>query len=263
MFISDERKKYLKNIKKDEIITIFFQVMILISFLVIWEILAYYKIVNTFLTSSPSLIFKTLGKLINSNDLFTHIKVTLLETIISFSLASIGGIVIASILWWNKRLAKVFDPYLTVINALPKVALGPLIIIWVGASTKSIIFMALLISLFLSIINIYHDFSETDKNYLILLKSLGASKKDLFFKVVLPSNFSNIINNLKINTSMAYIGVIMGELLVSKKGLGYLIMYGSQVFNINLVITSVFLLGVFAFLFYYAICLVEKMIIKK
>ena len=102
--------------------------------------------------------------------------------------------------------------------------------------------MALLISLFLSIINIYHDFSETDKNYLTLLKSLGASKKDLFFKVVLPSNFSNIINNLKINTSMAYIGVIMGELLVSKKGLGYLIMYGSQVFNINLVITSVFLL---------------------
>ena len=207
MFISDERKKYLKNIKKDKIITIFFQVMILISFLVIWEILAYYKIVNTFLTSSPSLIFKTLGKLINSNDLFTHIKVTLLETIISFSLASIGGIVIASILWWNKRLAKVFDPYLTVINALPKVALGPLIIIWVGASAKSIIFMALLISLFLSIINIYHDFSETDKNYLILLKSLGASKKNLFFKVVLPSNFSNIINNLKINTSMAYIGI--------------------------------------------------------
>lgn len=108
--------------------------------------------------------------------------------------------------------------------------------------------MALLISLFLSIINIYHDFSETDKNYLTLLKSLGASKKDLFFKVVLPSNFSNIINNLKINTSMAYIGVIMGELLVSKKGLGYLIMYGSQVFNINLVITSVFLLECLPFI---------------
>mgnify|MGYP004505451777 CR=1 FL=1 len=262
MFISNERKKYLKNIKKEKIFIIFFQVMILISFLVIWEIFAKFKVINTFLASSPSLIFKTLGKLVAS-DLFTHIKVTLLETIISFSLASIGGIVIASILWWNKRLAKIFDPYLTVINALPKVALGPLIIIWVGASTKSIIFMALLISLFLSIINIYHDFSETDKNYLTLLKSLGASKKDLFFKVVLPSNFSNIINNLKINTSMAYIGVIMGELLVSKKGLGYLIMYGSQVFNINLVITSVFLLGVFAFLFYYIICLVERIVVKK
>ena len=262
MFISKERKKYLKNIKKEKIFIIFFQIMILISFLVIWEVLAKFKIINTFLASSPSLIFKTLGKLVASNDLFTHIKVTLLETIISFSLATIGGIVIASILWWNKHLAKIIDPYLTVINALPKVALGPLIIIWVGASTKSIIFMALLISLFLSIINIYHDFSETDKNYLTLLKSLGASKKDLFFKVVLPNNFSNIINNLKINTSMAYIGVIMGELLVSKKGLGYLIMYGSQVFNINLVITSVFLLGVFAFFFYYIICLIEIVAIK-
>ncbi len=262
MSISNERRKYLKDIKKEKRFIIFFQVIILISFLIIWEVLAKFKIINTFLTSSPSLIVKTLSSLTTSNDLFTHIKVTLLETIVSFSLASFGGIVIASILWWNKRLAKVVDPYLTVINALPKVALGPLIIIWIGASTKSIIFMALLISLFLSIINIYHDFSETDKNYLILLKSLGASKKDLFFKVVLPSNFSNIINNLKINTSMAYIGVIMGELLVSKKGLGYLIMYGSQVFNINLVITSVFLLGIFAFLFYYIICLIEKIVIK-
>lgn len=262
MSISNERRKYLKDIKKEKRFIIFFQVIILISFLIIWEVLARFKIINTFLTSSPSLIVKTLSSLTTSNDLFTHIKVTLLETIVSFSLASFGGIVIASILWWNKRLAKIVDPYLTVINALPKVALGPLIIIWIGASTKSIIFMALLISLFLSIINIYHDFSETDKNYLILLKSLGASKKDLFFKVVLPSNFSNIINNLKINTSMAYIGVIMGELLVSKKGLGYLIMYGSQVFNINLVITSVFLLGIFAFLFYYIICLIEKIVIK-
>ncbi len=262
MSISNERRKYLKDIKKEKRFIIFFQVIILISFLIIWEVLARFKIVNTFLTSSPSLIVKTLSSLTTSNDLFTHIKVTLLETIVSFSLASLGGIVIASILWWNKRLAKIVDPYLTVINALPKVALGPLIIIWIGASTKSIIFMALLISLFLSIINIYHDFSETDKNYLILLKSLGASKKDLFFKVILPSNFSNIINNLKINTSMAYIGVIMGELLVSKKGLGYLIMYGSQVFNINLVITSVFLLGIFAFLFYYIICLIEKIVIK-
>lgn len=262
MSISNERRKYLKDIKKEKRFIIFFQVIILISFLIIWEVLARFKIINTFLTSSPSLIVKTLSSLTTSNDLFTHIKVTLLETIVSFSLASFGGIVIASILWWNKRLAKIVDPYLTVINALPKVALGPLIIIWIGASTKSIIFMALLISLFLSIINIYHDFSETDKNYLILLKSLGASKKDLFFKVVLPSNFSNIINNLKINTSMAYIGVIMGELLVSKKGLGYLIMYGSQVFNINLVITSVFLLGMFAFLFYYIICLIEKIVIK-
>lgn len=262
MSISNERRKYLKDIKKEKRFIIFFQVIILISFLIIWEVLARFKIINTFLTSSPSLIVKTLSSLTTSNDLFTHIKVTLLETIVSFSLASLGGIVIASILWWNKHLAKIVDPYLTVINALPKVALGPLIIIWIGASTKSIIFMALLISLFLSIINIYHDFSETDKNYLILLKSLGASKKDLFFKVVLPSNFSNIINNLKINTSMAYIGVIMGELLVSKKGLGYLIMYGSQVFNINLVITSVFLLGIFAFLFYYIICLIEKIVIK-
>ena len=263
MSISDERKKYLKKIRKNKRIIFISRLSIIAIFLIAWEMLARYNIINTFLSSSPSNVFNTTISLFKDGSLLHHILITLYEVLVSFIIATVIGIVVATILWKNKILAKIVDPYLTVINALPKVALGPLIIIWVGASTKSIIFMALLISLFLSIINIYHSFKETDKNYLILLKSLNASKKDLFFKVVLPGNFSNIINNLKINTSMAYIGVIMGELLVSKKGLGYLIMYGSQVFNINLVITSVFLLGVFAFLFYYVICLVEKKFIKK
>ena len=189
--------------------------------------------------------------------------VTLYETVVSFLIVTILSLLVSTLLWFSRRLAKILDPYLTVLNSLPKVALGPLIIIWVGASTNSIIFMALLISLFLSIINVYHNFKETNINYITLLRSLGASKLQIFTKAVIPSNLSNIINNLKINVSMCYIGVIMGELLVSKKGLGYLIMYGTQVFNIDLVIASVIVLGVLAFLFYYLICLLEKFIQKK
>ena len=92
---------------------------------------------------------------------------------------------------------------------------------------------------------------------------MKATKKDIFLKVILPANKLNIINALKINMSMNFIGVIMGELLVSKEGLGYLIMYGSQVFNINLVITSIVILGILSSLFYYLINYLEKKIIKQ
>lgn len=260
---SMEHKEFLRKKKREKIIVISFQILILLVFILGWELLARFNLINTFLLSSPSLVLKTLGSLFTNNDLLVHIGITLYETVVSFLVVTIISLLVSTLFWFSKRLAKILDPYLTVLNSLPKVALGPLIIIWVGASTNSIIFMALLISLFLSIINVYHNFKETDSNYITLLRSLGASKMQIFMKAVIPSNISNIINNLKINVSMCYIGVIMGELLVSKKGLGYLIMYGTQVFNIDLVIASVIVLGVLAFLFYYLICLLEKFIQKK
>lgn len=253
-----EHKEFLKKKKKDKIIIILSQISIIIIFLGIWELLARMNIVNTFLTSSPSDVVKTIIGLHQTKSLYNHIWITVYETIISFSIATIIGILTATILWWNPKVAKVLDPYLTIINSLPKVALGPLIIIWVGASINSIIFMALLISTIITIINIYNGFMTTDKNFITLLKSFQASKKQIFFKVILPSNKLTFINSLKINISMSLIGVIMGELLVSKEGLGYLIMYGSQVFNINLVITSVFILGIVSYLMYYLISLIEK-----
>ena len=260
---SKEHQQYLKKQRKEKIIIIIFQLIIFVFFLALWEIAARLGLINTFLSSSPSLVVKTIGTLFVENDLLTHIGITIYETVIGFAISSILGLLVATLMWWNKRLAKIIDPYLTVLNSLPKVALGPLIIIWVGASINSIVFMSLLICVFVSIINIYNDFKQTDNSYLTLLKSFNASKKQLYFKVILPSNVKNIINNLKINISMTFIGVIMGELLVSKKGLGYLIMYGSQVFNINLVIASVFILGILAFLFYYLIRLIEKKVLVK
>lgn len=216
---SIEHKEFLKKRKKERIIVISFQILILLVFICGWELLARFNLINTFLLSSPSLIIKTLGSLFTDNDLLIHIGITLYETIISFLLVTILALLISTLLWFSRRLAKILDPYLTVLNSLPKVALGPLIIIWVGASTNSIIFMALLISLFLSIINIYHNFKETDPNYITLLRSLGASKLQIFMKAVIPSNLSNIINNLKINVSMCYIGLLppVGENLNSNK----------------------------------------------
>ena len=248
MFIS--RRDNLKKIRKNNLIVGLFRFLIIFLFIVGWEILARCHVINTFTFSSPSLVIETFVNLIKQGNLLSHISVTLYEIFISFSIAIIIGIGVATLLWSNSLLAKIIDPYLTILNSLPKVALGPLIIIWVGASTNSIIFMSLLISSFITIINIYNGFSSTDKSYIVLMKSFGASKWQIFKKVVFPSNFANIISALKVNISMNLIGVIMGELLVSKVGIGYLIMYGSQVFNIDLVITGVLVLGIISYLMY-------------
>lgn len=255
-----EHITYLNKIKKNKFWIHFWQLIIIVFFLIIWEFLSYKEFINTFLYSSPSKIAYTIYNLFISNSLLEHIGITVYETFLSFIIASILGFLFASIFWWNNTIYKIFEPYLTILNSLPKVALGPLIIIWVGASTNSIIIMALMISTFISIINIYNSFNNTDNNYITLMKSMNASKLQIYFKVIIPSNISNIINAFKINISMSLIGVIMGELLVSKKGLGYLIMYGSQIFNINLVLTSTFVLGIISYLMY---LLVNKFKIKK
>ncbi len=257
---SEEHKKYLKQEKMTRFFVRFSQISILIIFIVVWQLLANFEIINTFISSSPVRIFNTFLNLLKANNLIHHIWVTLYETLISFSLGTLIGCVIAAILWWNPFSAKVVDPYLTVLNSLPKVALGPIIIIWFGAGMKSIIIMALLISVIITIINVHQSFIDTDPNKITLMKSFHATKFQTFFKLVLPSNYSTIVSALKINVSMSLIGVIMGEFLVSKEGIGYLIMYGSQVFNLDLVMFGIILLCILSALMYYVILYFEKKI---
>lgn len=258
--MSNEHKLYLKKLKKQKHVVLFFKIFIIFLFLGLWEVCARVGILNSFLTSYPSKIFITISDLFKENNLLSHIWVTLYETVISFSLASIIGIAVSSILWSSKTIAKILDPYLTVLNSLPKISLGPLIIIWVGANVKSIIFMALLIAVFTTIINMYNSFINTDQSKITLMKSFGASKITIFTKLIFRGNIPSLVNTLKINISLSLIGVIMGELLVSKQGLGYLITYGSQVFNLNLVITSIFILAIMSYLLYILIDLLEKKI---
>ncbi len=256
--MSSEHINYLNKKKKEKILVIITQITIFILFITIWEILSKNNIVNTFLTSSPSLIIKTILNLFNSNNLFNHIWITTYETIISFILSTLLGIIFATILWWNKFIYKVFEPYLTILNSLPKVSLGPILIIWIGANIKSIIVMALLISTIISIITIYNGFNNVDENKIKLMKSFNANKYQIYKMLIFRSNIPTIISSLKINISMCLIGVIMGELLVSKEGIGYLIMYGSQVFNLNLVMTGIFLLCILAYILYFIISHIEK-----
>lgn len=213
---SEEHKNYLKKNKRKKYIILFFQILIISLIIGLWQLLADYNIINTFLSSSPKGIFNTLISLYESNNLFNHIFVTIYEIVISLLLGTLIGFVISSLLWWNDYIAKIFDPYLTIFNSLPKVALGPIIIIIAGANRNSIILMALLISVIITIINMYQSFILTDDNKIKLLKSFNASKKQIYRYLILPSSFSNIISTIKINISMSLVGLLppVGEKII-------------------------------------------------
>ena len=260
---SREYKLYLRKLKIEKILIYSVQILIIIGFNILWEYASNKGIINTFIYSSPSRMIKTIIDLYNQNNLFNHIWVTVYETVISFSLATILGTIIAIILWYSKFLYRVLDPYLTVLNSLPKVALGPIIIIIFGANIKSIIIMALLISIVITISNVYSGFINTDKNKIKLLKSFGASKKQMLKYLIIPNNYHVIVNSLKINVGMSMVGVIMGEFLVSKEGIGYLINYGSDVFNLNLVFAGIIILLIVSYLMYLIVLYIEKVLIRN
>lgn len=254
---------FLKKRKKRKILILITQLIIILFLLFLWELAAKNNWINTFITSSPSRVFTTIIELHNSDNLYNHIGITIYETFISFIIGTLLGTILAAILWWNNFIAKVLDPYLTIINSLPKVALGPIIIIWAGANMNSIVIMALLISVIVTIITVYNGFISTNKNKINLLKSFNATKWQIFKMVILPNSYPTIVSCLKINVSMSLIGVIMGEFLVSKQGIGYLIMYGSQVFNLNLVISGIFILMIVSYIMYLIVSYIEKILIKS
>ena len=206
--MSNEHKKYLRKLKLNKLLISITQISIFIFFIIIWQFLASHNYINSFITRSPSKILSTISKLYVENNLFIHIWITIKETIISFMITTLLSIIISIILYESVFLSKVIDPYLTILNSLPKVALGPIIIIWIGANQNGIITMAILISIIVSIQTIYNGFVNTDKLKIKLLKTFNATKKDILFNVVIPSNKSTIINTLKINISMCLIGLL-------------------------------------------------------
>lgn len=260
---SEEAKKYIKKQKINRIKIVFAQLFILIAFFLLWEILSSKGIINSFLFSSPSAIFSLLKQYISTGELFTHIYVSLYETILGLIIGTILGIFIAIILWWSKTLAKIMDPFLVVLNALPKTALAPIFIIWAGTGVKGIVVVAVSISLILTVLSAYNYFKSVDEEKIKMLKSFGANKLQILYKLVIPANIVNLVNIIKINIGMSWVGVIMGEFIVSRSGIGYLVVYGSQIFKLDLVMMGVFVLAIIAYLMYQIVNIIEIYLKKK
>ncbi len=258
-----EHLLYLKGVKRKNIIVQTVRIAVLLLLLGFWELAASLQWVNPFITSSPSRIAKTITDLYKNGTLFYHVGTTLWETLLGFLIAVVLGVSIALLLWWSELFRRVLEPYIVVLNALPKIALGPLIIIWCGTGSKAIVFMTVIIGLIVCILNMLGGFMSTDENKILLLKSMGASKLQILTKLVIPSALPAFISMLKINVGMAWIGSIMGEYIVSKAGIGYLIVYGGQVFKLDLVMSAVFILCILAALMYAIVALIEKLVIKN
>lgn len=260
---SAEHLHYLKGVRKKSVLVNVARFAVLFILLALWELSAQFEWINPFITSSPSRICKTIADLYANGTLFYHVGTTLWETLLGFLIAVVLGYSIALLLWWSEAFRRISEPYFVVLNALPKIALGPLIIIWCGTGSEAIVFMTVLIGLIVAILNMLGGFMSTDENKLLLLKSMGASKIQLLTKLVIPSSLPAFISMLKINVGMAWIGSIMGEYIVSKAGIGYLIVYGGQVFKLDLVMSAVFILCVLAAVMYALVALLEKIVIKN
>ena len=257
---SREHLAYLKKERNKKIIITVSRILILLLLLGFWELFAQLKVIDPFITSSPSRVAITIADLYKNGTLFFHIGITLAETLAGFLIAVVLGYAIAVVLWASDTVHKVVEPYIVVLNSLPKIALGPLIIIWIGTGYDAIIFMTVLVSIIVCIMNMLAGFIAVDKTKLLLMKAMGANKLTTLRKLIIPASIPALMNTLKVAVGLAWIGSIMGEYIVSKAGLGYLIVYGGQVFKLDLVMTATFILCALAGGMYGIITLIEKIV---
>lgn len=239
------------------------RLLVLVLFLSLWEFSGRTGLIDTFFFSSPSMVASFFIEMVTDGSFFSHTGITLLETLVSFLLITIISILLATLLWYSKTLSEIMEPYLVVLNSLPKSALAPLFIVWLGTGVNTIIVAGISVAVFGSIISLYANFRHVDREKLKLIYTLGGNRFDAFHKVVLPSSVPAILSNMKVNIGLALVGVIIGEFLAARRGLGYLIIYGSQVFQLNMVITSIIILCVIAMGLYQLIQWTEHLYKKK
>lgn len=260
--MSRQQLDFLKKLHMRKYMIRCTQWFILIFVFALWEIAARESWIDPFIFSQPSRMFSAMIDMIKNGTLWLHIGVTLWETVVGFMLGTVLGILLAILLWWNHFISDVTEPYLVVLNSLPKTALAPIIIVWLGNNMSSIIATALMTSIVVTIMTVLGGFLEIDTDKIKLIHTFGGTKKQVLTKVVLPASIPSMINALKMNVGLSFVGVIVGEFLVAKAGLGYLIVYGSQIFKLDWVMLSVIILAVLAALMYQFIVLLEKKFLK-
>ena len=260
--LSTGHRHYLRHYHFHRLLVIFFRIFLLTGFLFLWEFCASHQIIDSFIFSSPSKIMNALLLMISDHSIFLHLGVTLYETFVSFFLVIFVSILFAILLWYSNNLSEILEPYLVVLNSLPKSALAPLLIVWLGANERTIVVAGMSVAIFGSVINLYSGFCQADPEKLKLIETLGGHKKEKLLKIVLPSSVPLILSVMKVNIGLCLVGVIIGEFIGARKGLGYLIIYGSQTFRLTWVLMSIVILCIIAMLLYFALYLIEKQVRK-
>ncbi len=258
---TQNRRDYLAGLHRRKQAVKYTQIAAVAGLLLLWEVAGRTGLADSFIISSPMRVVKMFFTMAGA-DLLKLVACTLWETVVGFGIGVVLGLVLAVGLWYSDFANRVFAPFLVVLNSLPKIALGPVIIVWAGAGISAIITMAVAISLIVTVLELSNGFNSTSENLIVTVRSFGADKWDTFSKIVLPYNIPVLFQSLKVNIGLSLVGVIAGEFLVSKAGLGYLIVYAGQVFKMDLVMMSVLLLGIMAYAMYSAVSRLEKAVIK-
>ena len=256
--ISPAQRKFLQKIRHEKYLITLSRILLFLGFLILWEVSARKGWIDSFIFSSPFEIWTTFFSMIKDQSLLSHIGVTVMETLVSFTFVVILGIGTAVFLWACPKLSLVLEPYLVTLNSLPKSALAPLLIVWLGANVKTIIVAGMSVAIFGSVINLYTGFREADPEKLKLIRTLGGTKKDELTKIVLPSSVPLILSVMKVNIGLCLVGVIIGEFIGARRGLGYLIIYSSQTFRLSTMLMSIIILCVIAMVLYAVLNFIEE-----
>lgn len=255
--VSNDQCAFLKRHRRHKIWIRITRLLILIAFFALWEISADYGLIDPFIFSSPSRLIRCGCELFTGQQLMHHIGITLFETLASFVLVILCTLLIATLLWFCQSASEALEPYLVILNSLPKSALAPLLIVWLGGNYKTIILTGMSVAIFGSVLSLYHAFTHTDPEKLLLIRTLGGHRGHILWKIILPGNIPTLLNLMKVNIGLCLVGVIIGEFIAAKRGLGYLIIYGSQVFKLDWVILSILLLCIIAMALYTGIDRIE------
>ena len=255
---STAQKAYLRRQLHRRRLVLFYRIFLFVFFLICWEMSARLGLIDAFIFSSPSRTVRCFLRMMQDKSILIHTGVTLYETLISFTLVILCGLIGAVLLWSSRNLSEILEPYLVVLNSLPKSALAPLLIVWLGANRTTIIIAGMSVAIFGSILNLYSEFSEVDPDKIMLIYTLHGNRLHALSKVVIPSCIPAIISTMKVNIGLCLVGVIIGEFIGGREGLGYMIIYGSQVFKLDWLLMSICILCVIAMLLYALIGLIEK-----
>ena len=233
---------------------------LLAALILLWELGARLGWLDHFYFSSPSEIVRTAIVKWQRGDLGRDILYTGASTLLGFVLGTVAGSVIGLLFWFSRRTALVAEPYLIVLNALPKLALAPVMVILFGIGFSSKVVLAFLMTVVTAAISAYGGVQSVDPALETLLSSLGAGRGRVFLHVVVPSAMPWIISGLRVNIALSMAGAIVGEFIASDRGLGRMIVYAGTTFDLKLVWVGVVVLSLLSIVMYGGVVLLEKLL---
>jgi NitT/TauT family transport system permease protein len=249
--------------KKNQRFVTLGRLLITVLIIAVWEGFTRIGWLDSYYWSSPTLILQTGWLQASKNHLLFDIMYTSGSTLIGFVTGTLVGALIGLSFWWSKQYALISEPFLIVLNAMPKLALAPIVVILLGIGFFSKIALAFSLTVVVSALSAYSGVKCVDQDMERLMYSLGAKRRQVFTKVVIPWSMPWIISSLRINIALALAGAIVGEFIASSHGVGRMIMFAGTILNVDLVWVGVVVLSLLSMLMYWGVVVLEKWLSKS